>query len=256
MGFLRKSTLAAAIIAAGFSTTASADYQYGFGNVSINYLDWSSGTESRAKKKDFMFLELEGGAGFSWGEVYGFFDLENPHKNNSDSNGRRTAMKGTIRYNLGNTGFNIYGHIYDLNSAGFDEQNRLIGLGFNYQNANFFWKPFLAINNTDTSGDFSGFNGYVAGWVLGYGFKLAGQDFMFSNWHEYEFDRDKEYHMNMGANGPIAGTGTKSGFNGAAALWWNANEKITAGIQYRYADDKLGSNSYQNGLVYTLKYNF
>lgn len=250
MGSLRKSTLAAAIIAAGFSTTASADYQYGFGNVSINYLDWSSGTESRAKKKDFMFLELEGGAGFSWGEVYGFFDLENPHKNNeeSDGNGRRTAMKGTMRYYLGNTGFNLYGHIYDVDTADFSEQNRLVGVGFNYQNANFFWKPFLAINNTNKTGNFdhfSGYNGLVAGWVMGYGFKLAGQDFMFSNWHEYEFDRDKQYH-----------DGKKDGNNGAAALWWNANEKITAGIQYRYADDKLGSNSYQNGLVYTLKYNF
>lgn len=248
MGFLRKSTLAAAVLAAGFSTAASADYQYGFGNVSINYLDWSNGTEERTQssspKKDFMFIELEGGAGFDWGEVYGFFDLENPHKNNSDTNGRRTAMKGTIRYNLGNTGFNIYGHIYDFNSAGFDEQNRLVGLGFNYQNANFFWKPFLAINNTDTT-FFSGYNGFVAGWVMGYGFKLAGQDFMFSNWHEYEFDRDTKYQA-----------GKKDGNNGAAALWWNANEKITAGIQYRYADDKLGSSTYQNGMVYTLKYNF
>ncbi len=252
MGFLRKSTLAAAMIAAGFSTAASADYQYGFGNVSISRLDWTDKTEDRAGKKDFTFLEIEGGAGFDWGEVYGFFDLENPHKNNNepDNDGRRTAMKGTLRYNLGNTGFNIYGHVYDAQSAELSEQNRLLGLGFNYQNANFFWKPFLAVNNTESSFDdgnfssrLSGFNGYVLGWVLGYGFNLASQNFMLTNWHEYEFDRDSQY------------AGGKTGTNGAAALWWNANEKITLGVQYRYADDKLGSNTYQDGIVYTLKYN-
>ncbi|WP_257284380.1 outer membrane protein OmpK [Endozoicomonas sp. SESOKO1] len=240
MGFLRKSTLAAAVIAAGFSMTASADYQYGFGNVSISRLDWTDKTEERSGKKDFTFLEIEGGAGFDWGEVYGFFDLENPHKSNDE--GRTTAMKGTIRYNLGYSGLNLYGHIYDLNGAGFYEQNRLLGVGFNYQNANLFWKPFLAVNNTENN-DISGFNGYVAGWVLGYGFNLLEQNFMFTNWHEYEFDRESQY------------VGGKSGFNGAAALWWNANEKITLGLQYRYAEDKLDSNTYQDGIVYTLKYN-
>lgn len=247
MGFLRKSTLAAAVLAAGFSASASADYQYGFGNVSISRLDWTDKTEDHTKnrKKDFTFLEIEGGAGFDWGEVYGFFDLENPHKSNeeSDGDGRRTAMKGTLRYNLGQTGFNIYGHIYDFSSAGFDEQNRLLGVGFNYQNANFFWKPFVAANNTETT-FFSGYNGLVAGWVLGYNFNLLEQNFMFTNWHEYEFDRDTQYQE-----------GKKDGQNGAVALWWNANKKITLGIQYRYADDKLGESTYQDGMVYTLKYN-
>ncbi|USE35949.1 outer membrane protein OmpK [Endozoicomonas sp. SCSIO W0465] len=246
MGFLRKSTLAAAVIAAGFSTAASADYLYGFGNVSISRLDWTDETEEDTGKKDFTFLEIEGGAGFDWGEVYGFFDLENPHKKNeeSDGDGRRTAMKGTLRYYLGSTPFNIYAHIYDFDSAGFTEQNRLLGVGFNYQNANTFFKPFLAVNNTNTSAGFSGFNGYVAGWVAGYSFSLLEQSFMATNWNEYEFDRDTQYG-NVG----------KDGWNGAAALWWNANEKITLGLQYRYADDKLGLPTYQDGLVYTLKYN-
>lgn len=134
MGILSKTTIAAAALVTGFSSVANADYQYGFGNVSINRLDWSNGTEGRSGKKDFTFLELEGGAGFDWGEIYGFFDLENPHKHNeeADGDGRRTAMKGTVRYYLGETGFNLYGHIYDVSSKGFDEQNRLVGVGFNY----------------------------------------------------------------------------------------------------------------------------
>ena len=257
MGMLRIATVLSTALAAGFTGAASADYQYGFGNISINRLDWSSGTESRSGKKDFTYLELEGGAGFDWGEIYGFADLENPHKNNKedDGDGRRTALKGTIRYYLGQTGFNLYGHIYDTDSHGFSEQNRLLGVGYNYQNADFFWKPFLAVNNTNKTG-FSGFNGYVAGWVLGYNFKLFDQSMMLTNWHEYEFDRDDKYHMSFKDGQPVSGSGTKSGTNGAVALWWNATKEITAGIQYRYADDKLGSNSYQNAMIYSLRYNF
>lgn len=245
MGLMHKSTLAAAVIAAGFSASVSADYLYGFANISINRLDWSDKTENRAGKNDFTYLEIEGGAGFDWGEVYGFIDLENPHKSNSE--GRATSMKGTIRYNLGFAGLNLYGHIYDLNGSGFHEQNRLLGVGFSYRNAGLFFQPFLAVNNTESSNmgkSISGFNGYVAGWVLGYSFNLMDQNFMFSNWNEYEFDRDSQY------------VGGQSGFNGAAALWWNVNNKITLGFQYRYANDKLGSATYQDGFIYSLKYNF
>jgi len=242
---MRNSALAAAIVATGFSASASADYLYGFANVSINRLDWTDKTENHAGKNDFTFLEIEGGAGFDWGEVYGFIDLENPHKSNNE--GRTTTMKGTVRYNLGFAGLNLYGHIYDLNGAGFHEQNRLLGVGFNYRNASFFFQPFLAVNNTESSNmgkTVSGFNGYVAGWVLGYSFNLMNQNFMFSNWNELEFDRDSQY------------VGGKTGVNGAAALWWNANEKITLGLQYRYADRKLGAATYQDGFIYSLKYNF
>jgi hypothetical protein len=33
------------------------------------------------------------------------------------------------------------------------------------------------------------------------------------------------------------------------AFWWNATPHLTAGIQYRYADDKLGEALYQDGLI-------
>ncbi|MDI8307955.1 hypothetical protein MJL08_13500, partial [Salmonella enterica subsp. enterica serovar Montevideo] len=42
-----------------------------------HYLDWTSDTTEKTSKKshkdDFGYLELEGGANFSWGEMYGFF---------------------------------------------------------------------------------------------------------------------------------------------------------------------------------------
>ncbi|MFQ9949450.1 MAG: outer membrane protein OmpK [Escherichia coli] len=70
----------------------------------------------------------------------------------------------------------------------------------------------------------------VAGWVTGYSFMLGSENHP-HNWNEYEFDRDATY---------AAGNGGKEGLNGAVALWWSATSHITTGIQYRYADDKLG----------------
>ena len=119
---IRKNVVAAAAVVLGAmsATAANAEMVYGFGNVSINYLDWSKGTQNRtadnAAKKDFFFLEVEGGAGFNWGEVYGFFDVENPTndtKENDGSKNLRTAAKGTTHIYLGDTNFTLYGHIYD-----------------------------------------------------------------------------------------------------------------------------------------------
>ena len=244
MKLLRNATIALATMTA--AATASADYLYGFGNVSISRLDWTSKTEKNAGKKDFTYLEAEGGAGFTWGEVYGFIDLENPHKSNNK--GFRVAMKGNTRIKLGDTGFNLFAQIYDLNTKGFNEQNRFAGVGYNFTGDNYFFKPVLALHNAETT-YFSGNNGYMLGWVAGYNFKAMGEDFMVTNWHEYEFGRDSKYLQKNGK-------ARKSGHNGAVALWWNATNHITAGLQYRYADDKLGSATYQDGVIYTLKYNF
>lgn len=246
MKLLRNATIALATMTA--AATASADYLYGYGNVSINRLDWTNKTEKNTEHKDFTYLELEGGAGFTWGELYGFIDLENPHK--SSESGRRVAMKGNTRFYLGDTGFNLFAQIYDLSTHYFDEQNRYVGLGYNFTGDNYFFKPFLTLHNTESS-DFSGNNGYMLGWVAGYNFKVMGEDFMVSNWNEYEFGRKSDYLRSK-----KSGTAKKSGLNGAVALWWNATDKITAGLQYRYADDKLGNATYQDAVIYSLRYNF
>ncbi|WP_308447103.1 outer membrane protein OmpK, partial [Salmonella enterica] len=44
--------------------------------------------------------------------------------------------------------------------------------------------------------------------------------------------------------------------NGAVALWWNATPHLTAGVQYRYADNKLGESFLQDGIIYSIKYLF
>ncbi|WP_038930261.1 outer membrane protein OmpK, partial [Yersinia pestis] len=44
--------------------------------------------------------------------------------------------------------------------------------------------------------------------------------------------------------------------NGAIALWWTPVKPLTTGIQYRYAYKKLGEDFLQDGIVYSIKYNF
>ncbi|RAH38353.1 outer membrane protein OmpK [Halomonas sp. SL1] len=257
--------LGATALPAAASDDASAfTPQWSFANASINYLDWSDGTEARtasnAAKGDFFYLELEGGVGFDWGEFYGFYDFENPQNDMSEEDGRdnrRSAAKVTSHIYLGDTPFSLYFHVYDFRDYGFDseEQDRIAGLGYRHTFANGLWfKPFIGKAWVETeSGSYDGDNGYMAGWVLGYDFEAFGEAFSLTNWHEQTFERDDEYLEDKYVDGSASSLGT----NGAVALWWHPIEEITTGVQYRYANNKLGTaGDYQNAMIYTVKVNF
>lgn len=132
------------------------------------------------------------------------------------------------------------------NRVNFHDDMFLYGIGYNFTGSGWWFKPFFAKRYTDQT-YYTGDNGYVAGWVAGYSFMLGSEKFTLTNWNEYEFDRDATY---------AAGNGGKEGLNGAVALWWNATSHITTGIQYRYADDKLGEDFYQDAIIYSIKFNF
>ncbi|WP_136247807.1 outer membrane protein OmpK [Halomonas borealis] len=250
--------------AADDASTSAFTPQWSFANASINYLDWSDGTEQRtatnAAKGDFFYLELEGGVGFDWGEFYGFYDFENPQNDTAEEDGRdnrRSAAKLTSHLYLGDTPFSLYLHVYDFRDYGYDseEQDRVAGLGYRHTFANGLWvKPFIGKAWVESGGGgYSGENGYMAGWVLGYDFQAFGEDFSLSNWHEQTFARDDDYLDDNYVNGPAGETGT----NGAVGLWWHPADVITTGLQYRYSNNKLGTaGEYQNAMIYTLKVNF
>ncbi len=88
-------------------------------------------------------------------------------------------------------------------------------------------------------------NGYMFGWVFDYQFSIKEHKFSLSQWHEHTFARDDEdgYDDNIGTQGAIS-------------FWWHPTKLITTGVQYRYASYELGSLEYQDGLIYSLKYNF
>lgn len=251
-----KKTTIAALIAATAAFSAQAEYQWGFANVSMNYLDWTPHTTHKSgnstHKDDFVYLELEGGAGFSWGELYSFFDLENAFNSKNDSDAgdnQRYTFKTTARIYLGDTGFNAYGHVYGTyslpgNGGNFHEVNTLYGIGYNTDFHGLWFKPFAALHYVDQT-FYSGNNGYVLGWVAGYDFNLWNEKFSITNWNEVELNRNDRY-----------GNGGRDGVNGALALWWTPVPSVTTGIQYRYADNKLGEDFYQQAVVYSIKYNF
>ncbi|MGM0782654.1 MAG: outer membrane protein OmpK [Pseudomonadota bacterium] len=254
---------AGALFAVSHAQADALQSRWSFGNVSLNYLDWSAGTERRtadnAAKSDFFYLELEGGLGYEWGEFYGFFDVENPGNDQFDeaSGGKdnlRTAGKVTSHLYLGESPFSVYAHLYDFRDYGYDirEQDQILGLGYRHTFASGLWfKPFLGAARVQSDA-YTGMNGFMAGWVAGYDFSAFGQAFSVTNWHEQTFGRDDDYLEQNYVGGKADSVGT----NGALSLWWHPHDRITTGVQYRYSDEKLGApGQYQNAMIYTLKLN-
>ncbi len=247
----------------GFITTLTANEtkqnyfkpNFSYSNISINYLDWTTATQERSGKKSFTYVELEGGAGWDWGEVYMFIDLENPTKHYSDDypDNKRYALKPVVDVKLFGTNFNIHFQDYMFYSEDFYVNNLVLGISYKLTTDFGFWiQPFIG-PHYQKSTYYSGFNGYIAGWVFGYDFKLLSQKFSFSQWHEEEFNRNKEDYEEEGE--PI-GDGLSHGTQGAFCIWWHPISEITTGVQYRYANHKLGFNGYQASFIYSLKYNF
>ena len=229
-------------------------------DVSVNYLDWSSGTEKRAEGKtnfsDFVYLEWEGGAGWNWGEFYFFTDIENPGKSwdNPPTDDLRFVAKPILDIKLWNTNFYLHIQNYYLKSKTFFVDNLVAGLAYKFTTDFGFWiRPFIG-PHYQRSTYYDGNNGWMAGWVFIYDFKIGEQKFTLSQWHEYEFKRAEEHYL--APDGTPVGDGRDSGTNGALALWWHPTKKITAGLQYRYAIYKLGLNDNSNAIIYSLKYNF
>jgi hypothetical protein len=231
---------------------------YSWFDLNVNYLDWSGGTVRRTShtKKDFPYVEFEGGIGWEWGELYFFTDLENPGEGFDSSKApddSRWVIKPILDIRIPGLPESIDGlkiHIQDyyLYSDSFIVNNLVVGLAYKFSGENYLFKPFVGLHYMHDSFNSTCHDGYMGGWVANYDFSILDNRFSLSNWHEFEWDRkDGTYE---------GGDGEDWGVNGAMALWWHMNDSVTAGLQYRYAYHKLGSESYQNGVIYTLKYNF
>ena len=228
-------------------------------DASVNYLDWSSGTEERAKGKtnfsDFVYLELEGGGGWDWGEFYFFADLENPTKswNNPPTDDKRFVIKPILDIKLGESNWFFHLQDYYLYSKTFFVNNLVPGIAYKYTTDSAFWiRPFIGPHYQQST-FYDGFNGWMAGWVFVYDFRIGEEKFSVSNWHEFEWGRDEEHYL---LEGEPVGDGRSHGVQGALALWWHPLKEITAGVQYRYSNYKLGLDAYATALIYSLKYNF
>ncbi|MEZ8093463.1 outer membrane protein OmpK [Photobacterium swingsii] len=246
---MRKSLLALTALAATAALPAQAEYHYGFANVYGDYLTWTNGTQGFNGKDvsddrdDHITIGAEGGAGFDWGEMYGFYEYEKLNKGSSE---RSQAAKFSIHYKLVGD-FTAYGQVYDYSESGngnaFSEQNRVIGFGYTGLTGDNFWfKPWIGVHDLTTgNSEAAGLNGGMAGWSAGFNFELAGQPFMVTNWNEIEFARNDEYKKMQ--NGSTA-------LNGAVGLWYDITDTFYTGVQYRYFANKLGVDGYGDALIF------
>lgn len=246
-GALSLLTLSALLQAEDLSTSKSfLTPNYSFKNISINYLDWSNKTEETTTKKDFTYVELEGGAGWEWGEFYMLFDLENPFGKyeESSSDAQRLAFKPVLDVNIYEN-FALHIHDYNFHSSDYYVHNLITGLSYKIQTDFGLWvRPFVGSHYQESS-YYSGYNGVMTGWTFLSIFDMMEQKFSLAQWHEMTFARNEQDGYN-----------NKNGIQGALSFWWHPNTLITTGLQYRYAENELGFQEYQDGFIYSLKYNF
>ncbi|MDG1732054.1 MAG: outer membrane protein OmpK [Thalassotalea sp.] len=240
------------------TTSARAEYLYGFANTYTDYLSWTNGDEGwtggaqdvSETRDDHVTLGIEAGAGFSWGEMYGFYELE---KLNMSSNEQSNAFKLTAHYKVAGN-ITAYGSVYDYSDSGFsaiDEQNTVVGIGYiGWASDDFWFKPFFGAHmvksgQTAETGydDIDGLNGAILGWNLGWNFKVGEQKFMLTNWHEFELNRNDEYSQYQYG---------ETGINGGAAIWYDITDRIYTGVQYRYFKNKLGVDGYGDAIIFRI----
>lgn len=230
-------------------------FTYSFVNLSVNYLDWGDATQEKTAQRDFSYLELEGGFGWDGGEFYGFADLKSPTARESGNfiDNLYISLKPVLDIDIYDK---VALHIqnYYLSSNDFFVSDWVGGLSYKVSTNNGFWiRPFLGWHYLNTT-YYKGMNGYMFGWTLNYNFTLLQESFSIFQWHEIDFDRDKRYYL--GDDGSPIGDGTSSGVNGALSFWWHYNMSLQAGLQYRYANNKLGYQEYQSAIIYSIKYYF
>lgn len=223
-----------------------AEQKYGFANISANYLGWNHTPQKH--RDDFAYLELEGGSGYNWGELYGFTDLENLDKS---SDKYSIFAKGQLRYYLGKhtdrSGFNLFLQGKVAANKAWHEFSTVTGLGYNLKIGNGWFTPFFGPLYSNTTSGFAGWNGYQLGWAIVYPFSIGKANFMVTNWHEFEFGR-KDAYLPKGA--------PSTSQNGALAFWWKATKDWTFGVKYRYAYNTLGAAGYTDAYIGTVMFNF
>ncbi|MBV7406920.1 outer membrane protein OmpK [Enterobacter sp. ENT03] len=229
---------------------AFAEQKYGWGNIHFDYQSWDSGVKDLEYEQ--ALVGIEGGAGFDWGEMYGFYDYENILRNEKEHG---QTMNGETHYYLWDTGASLFGKVYNSQSPNFKETNQFIGIGYTALKGDGWWfKPWIArqyINAHSNFGpayDINGYNGFSIGWNAGYAFTFLSQNFLLSNWNEIELERNEDYAANN--------SGGEEGLNGGLNLTWKITDHISTTVMYRYFYNKLGADGYGDILIYRLAYDF
>jgi len=263
---MRKSLLALGVVAAVSAVPAQAEYLFGFGSMYVDYQAWNHGFgndndnfDKEIKNRNQAVVGIEGGAVFDWGQVYGFYDYEGVDRSGDD---RGASLKGTIHYNLTDSGVSLYAQVYntdkddDGNGGALHEQNRVLGLGYTgLKGDNWGFTPFIGFHQIN-SGNIRGGNGGMFGYVGYYNTEIAGQSFTFSTWNELEFARNDDYAKLQSTTFGTNESSESWGLNGSLNAMWNINQDWSTGVLYRYTVNKLARKDYQDILIYRVQYKF
>ncbi|HAS64219.1 MAG TPA: hypothetical protein DCS35_17630 [Vibrio sp.] len=261
---MRKSLLALGVVAAVAAVPAQAEYLFGFGSMYLDYQKWGQGLGNddsnfgqKISDRDQAVIGIEGGAVFDWGQIYGFYDYEGIDRAGDD---RGASLKGTIHYNLTESGVSLYAQVYNTDkdkNPVLHEQNRVVGLGYTgLKGDGWGFTPFIGFHQVNTEGGISGSNGGMFGYVGYYNTDIAGQNFTFSTWNELEFARNDEY-ADVQSTEFASGVDSESwGLNGSLNAMWNVTDHISTGVLYRYTVNKLARRDYQDIIIYRVQYNF
>lgn len=244
---MKKIAFGALLSCVAFSSLA--EQQYGWGNIHFDYQSWDTGVKDLEYEQ--ALIGIEGGIGFDWGEMYGFYDFENIL---DDEGNQGQTANGEIHTYLWKTGASLFTKVYNSQSPNFKETNQFIGLGYTDLKGDGWWfKPWIARqyitahSNFGPAYDINGLNGFTIGWNAGYAFNLLNQDFLLSNWNEIELDRNDDYTANNhGSNG----------LNGGLNITWKIMPHISTTLMHRYFYNKLGADGYGDILIYRLAYDF
>ena len=264
---MRKSMMTLIGVAVSVATLpAKAEYLFGFGNMYLDYQAWNHGFGNDndnfgndIEDRNQAVLGIEGGAVFDWGQVYGFYDYEGVDRAGDD---RGASLKGTIHYNLAESGASLYAQVYntDADKNGFHEQNRVLGLGYTaLKGDNWAFTPFLGfhhINQSSNGSSNSGNNGGMFGYSGFYNTTIANQNITFSTWNELEFARNDKYSDAQSKTFGSKDSSESWGLNGSLNAMWHVTEDWSTGVLYRYTVNKLARKDYQDLIIYRVQYSF
>jgi hypothetical protein len=224
-----------------------------FGSLNAGYANWNSGFEN-VHRGEVWKLTADFGATFDKGEFYSFYEN---NVLNHDIEGQNYVLSAQTHIRLLSSNFSFMGKLYgQFDNQWSDDLDMLYGLGYlGWSGKSGYFKPYVAFHNE--SSDYksqslggksaSGRNGYVVGWTTAYFFSLWKENFVLSDWHEIEFDRNDAYaEQQHGSNG----------INGGLTLTWKFYPHLKTSITWRYFDNKLGYDGFGDQMIYMLGYEF
>lgn len=234
-----------------FPALFSASSQSAMLAVEAGVMDWQSKASDYfgEAKDNNPFVKVKGFTANEYGDLYGHVTFEDPDDN---------AMYGTEinligQINLGDSDWNLYGQVFDKSKPKWGETNTLLGISWDKDIDDYYLQVALAGHYVDATyqafdKDFEGgFNGGYFYVMLSKNLNVFDQNFKLSWWQEHYFARDDEYLI-------MAGDGKDFGFNGQFSVNWSFTENLSLNLSYRYAENNLGKQGYQDAIFYSVQY--